>query len=436
MCLGRSRSQKGDATLTGAMVAICSCSELKKDGHPQSCHEFPQIHEFVCHRSMARSIGVMNEKGLCGWMLRFLKASLAGLPAMEYARLSFLSLGLRSMVSVLMTTYNSARFLKACLDSLRRQTYEPLELIIVDNASTDSTRELLGQIEAQAKVIYNETNIGFAAAQNQAARSAKGSWLLSLNPDVVLSPDFILNAVAAGELDAKIGTICGKLLRWNPGGASEFTEVIDSTGIYFQPSLRHLDRGADELDRGQFEQAEYVFGATGAAALYRKTMLEDIVCQEEFFDQRFFAYREDADLAWRAQLMGWQCLYTPRAVAWHVRRVTPERRKELPLEVNWHSIKNRFLMRAKNISWPLYARYFFPIAVRDAQVVGYCLLADRRLASALTAVWKSRHELRRQRQVIQSRRRISDWELSHWFSSRPVSVPFNLPAGSQAALTI
>ena len=148
-------------------------------------------------------------------------------------------------------------------------------------------------------------------------------------------------------------------------------------------------------------------------------MVQDVAVEGEFFDEHFFAYREDADLAWRAQLLGWQCLYAPRAVAWHVRRVTPERREELPLAINWHSIKNRFLMRAKNISLPLYARLFFPATLRDAQVIAYCLLLDRRLASALMAVWKLRHDLRRKRKIIQSRRRVPDNQLLRWFSTRP-----------------
>lgn len=323
-----------------------------------------------------------------------------------------------ALISILMTTYNSARLLQRCLESIYAQTHCPLELIIVDNASTDATREILAKFESQTKIIYNDANIGFAAAQNAAAHLAQGEWLLSLNPDVFLSPDFIAQAIAAAQEHPEVGAICGKLLRWKPDQPSEFSQIIDSTGIYFLPNLRHLDRGAEELDQGQFETSEYVFGATGAAGLYRSEMVQDVAVEGEFFDEQFFAYREDADLAWRAQLLGWQCLYTPRAVAWHVRRVTPERREELPLAINWHSIKNRFLMRAKNISWPLYARLFLPATLRDAQVIAYCLLLDRRLASALTAVWKLRHDLRRKRKIIQSRRRVPDNQLLRWFFNR------------------
>jgi GT2 family glycosyltransferase len=337
------------------------------------------------------------------------------------------------MVSVLITTFNSAWFIERCLDSVQRQSYRPLEIIIVDNASEDGTRDLLAK-RGGIKVVYNDANIGFAAAQNQAARSAQGTWLLSLNPDVVLSPNFIAEAVSMGEPNPKIGAVCGKLLRWNPGSDPEFTKAIDSTGIYFLHNLRHLDRGAGEADREQFEQVEYVFGATGAAALYRRSMVEDVSVDGEFFDEQFFAYREDADLAWRAQMMGWRCLYTPRAVGWHVRRVTPERRSELPTEINWHSIKNRFLMRAKNISWRLYASCFFPTTLRDAQVIGYCLLVDRKLASALTAVWKARRELKRKRQIIQAHRRVSDRELLFWFSGRGVGAKFSSSATSETEL--
>jgi len=188
------------------------------------------------------------------------------------------------MVSILITTFNSAPFIERCLDSVERQSYRPLEIIVVDNASTDVTQELLAKRGTEIKAVYNDTNIGFAAAQNQAEQGAQGSWLLSLNPDVVLSPNFIAEAVSMGELNPKIGAVCGKVLRWNPGSDPEFSDVVDSTGIYFLPNLRHLDRGAGEADRGQFEQAEYVFGATGAAALYRRSMVEDISVSGEFFD--------------------------------------------------------------------------------------------------------------------------------------------------------
>src|ERR1700738_1013841 len=113
------------------------------------------------------------------------------------------------MVSVLITTYNSAKFLERCLESLLQQVYKPIEVIVVDNTSSDGTRDLLAKAGPEVRVIYNDANIGFAAAQNQAARLARGIWLLSLNPDVVLGPDFVAKAVECGNLDPKIGVVCG-----------------------------------------------------------------------------------------------------------------------------------------------------------------------------------------------------------------------------------
>jgi GT2 family glycosyltransferase len=323
------------------------------------------------------------------------------------------------MVSVLIVTWNSAAYLEPCFASLERQEFRDLEVVVVDNDSTDGTRELLRPREATWRVIYNEKNAGFAAGQNQAIRASAGEWLLCLNADVMLAPGFIARLVEAGSAHAEAGSLCGKLLRWEPESDPQQTRIIDSTGIYFTRNLRHLDRGSEEADVGQYERPQWVFGATGAAAMFRRTLVDGVSVNGEFFDEDFFAYREDADLAWRAQLMGWKCLYVPAAVAWHVRRVTPERREQLPLVINWHSVKNRFLMRGKNASGWLFRRLFWPVLWRDLAVVGYALLRDRRLLSAVTYPLRNLDSIRRKRKFIQSRRRVLDRHLLWWFCDTP-----------------
>jgi GT2 family glycosyltransferase len=334
------------------------------------------------------------------------------------------------MVSATIVTWNSAQYLEECFAALAILDYRDVEVIIVDNASEDGTRALLKTVESKWRVLYNDKNVGFAAGQNQAIRAARGEWILCLNPDVVLSPDFITQMVAAGEAHPDAGSLCGKLLRLWPqnrdrpemqdaGHHPGKTEVIDSTGIYFTPNMRHLDRGAEAIDRGQYNRAQYVFGASGAAAFFRRDVIDDVSVEGEFFDEEFFAFREDGDLAWRAQLMGWKCLYTPRAVAWHVRRVTPERRKDLPLVINWHSAKNRFLMRGKNASAWLCWRLFFPVLWRDIMTFGYAAVRDRRLWSAVTYWCKAWGSIRRKRAIIQARRRVTDRDLLWWFSNTP-----------------
>src|SRR5579883_2112437 len=179
-------------------------------------------------------------------------------------------------ISVTIVTYNSGRFIKRCLESVLAQRYTNKEIIVVDNASTDGTIDILEQFEDRIRVYYNDDNIGFAAAQNQAIRLSNGDWVLTLNPDVLLLPNFIQALVDAGQFDARIGTVCGKLLTMTSHFEIPARAVVDSTGIYFNPMLRHLDRGSQEIDNGHYLNYEYVFGATAAAALYRREMIDDI----------------------------------------------------------------------------------------------------------------------------------------------------------------
>src|SRR5580704_12340887 len=113
------------------------------------------------------------------------------------------------MVSITIVTWNSAKYLDECLAAVALQDYRDIEVIIVDNASEDGTRELLRRVESKWRVIYNDNNVGFAAGQNQAIRAARGDWILCLNPDVMLSPYFVTRLVAAGERHPEVGTVCG-----------------------------------------------------------------------------------------------------------------------------------------------------------------------------------------------------------------------------------
>ena len=332
-------------------------------------------------------------------------------------------------VSVTIVTYNSRRFIGACLEAVLEQTGAALEVVVVDNASTDGTREVLEQFAGRIRLIANTGNRGFAAAQNQAINASAGEWVLVLNPDALLLPGFIERLVDAGKRDTGTGTVCGRLLSIGPDFQPPQERRIDSTGIYFTPNMRHFDRGWHEPDDGRFRQMEYVFGASAAAALYRRAMIDDVSQDGEFFDPYFFAYREDADVAWRAQLLGWRCIYTPGAVAYHVRTVRPDNRGSLPSVINMHSVKNRFLMRIKNATGGIYRRYWLPMTVRDLVVVGGCLLLEQKSLPALWAVARGFRRALRQRRDIMLRRRVADDRLVHWFSAQPAAQPLaELPA--------
>ena len=336
-------------------------------------------------------------------------------------------------VSVGIVTWNSASTIAQAIEHARGQRGVETELVIVDNASSDGTREIVEARTAARERLWLDTNHGFAAAHNLAIGRTTGEFYLALNPDALLEPDYISTLVTALHRDPSAGSATGKLLRArtpnpergtdprNPEPDTLNPDVIDSTGIVMIASQRHLDRGADEVDRGQYDRTEYVFGASGAAALYRRSMLEDVRVAGEVFDEDFFAYREDADLAWRAQLFGWRCLYVPQAIARHVRRVTPERRHLLSPEVNRYSVRNRFLLRLKNQDLLSALRFLLPTAARDLQVVGYVVLRERSSLGGLADVIRLLPRMLTKRRAIMRRRRAGREDVAGWWreKSRP-----------------
>jgi GT2 family glycosyltransferase len=333
----------------------------------------------------------------------------------------------KDLVSVTIVTFNSGRFIRRCLESVLDQRYPRLEVIVIDNASTDGTPDILERFEKRCTVVYNEENIGFAAAQNQAIAISSGDWVLTLNPDVLLLPTFVECLMETAKIDPAVGTLCGKLLMIDASFEIPDQRVVDSTGIYFTPTLRHLDRGCLQTYNGHFREYEYVFGATAAAACYRRKMIDDVSVGGEFFDHDFFTYREDADVAWRAQLLGWKCIYDPNASGYHVRKLRPGMRRFLPPEINMHSVKNRFLMRTKNITPGVYLRNLLPITVRDAGILAYCLLVEHSSLKAFYLFMKDWQRVLAKRRVIQQRRRVDDAYMKQWFRFRPVSLPLKEP---------
>jgi GT2 family glycosyltransferase len=344
-----------------------------------------------------------------------------------------------ALVSVTIITHDSEKSLVRCLDSVLAQDWPLLQVILVDNDSRDGTRSILSRYQDRIRVTLNAKNNGFAGGQNQAIRQSRGEWILALNPDVLLTPNFVSCLMEAANQDPAVGTVCGKLLRALPDLQIPTTAELDSTGMCFTPTFRHLDRGMHQPDSPQYSHAAYVFGATGAAAFYRRKMIEDIRVDGEFFDEDFFFSREDADVSWRAQLLGWKCLYTPRAVGYHVRRVFPGVRRLLPASINRHSVKNRFLMRIKNATPWLCIRNFVPVVIRDLGIFGYCLVRERGSLSGFWFVLRNWSRTVAKRRVIQSRRRVSEAYMEQWFRFHPVTLAApavggeEMPVGEPAA---
>jgi GT2 family glycosyltransferase len=309
-------------------------------------------------------------------------------------------------VTIVLVTWNSARYLPRCLEGIAHQTHRDFELIVVDNASADDSVALAAPFAT--RIIRNDSNRGFSAAVNQAVAIATGEFVLLLNPDCHLTPEYI-ERCATAFADPRVGSATGRLMRAR-GPAIEPTPEIDSMGMRMTRSGRHLD-----IQHGDGDVPFEVFGVSGAAAMHRLEFLRDAAIGGEVCDEDFFAYREDADLAWRGRLFGWRAMCVPAAIAYHVRRVTPETRRELPPDVNMHSVKNRFLLRLKNEGAYLALRNAPFELARDLVVVVAALTIERTSLPAFGWLWRNRASIFAKRRAIQRRRKVSDHELARWF---------------------
>jgi GT2 family glycosyltransferase len=214
----------------------------------------------------------------------------------------------RPMVSVIVVNYNGKAFLDKCLGSLSRQAYPAVEVLVVDNGSSDGSVAFVREMYPQVNVIENGENLGFAKANNVGIRAARGELIATLNNDTEVVPGWLGELARAMLSDDGVGMCASKMLRMDD------PTVIDSTGICVSRSGACWDRGMFEKDRGQHEKIEEVFGPCAGAALYRKAMLDEV----GLFDEEFVSYMEDTDLAFRGRLAGWKCLYVPKAVVYHV----------------------------------------------------------------------------------------------------------------------
>ncbi|MFX3632152.1 MAG: glycosyltransferase family 2 protein [Candidatus Pristimantibacillus sp.] len=249
--------------------------------------------------------------------------------------------------SVCIVTYNSVSDIEACLDAVQLQSFPVKQIVVVDNASTDGTVELIrGLSQDKLLLIPNKINNGFAGGQNQAISHANSDYVLVLNPDVTLEPNYLSEIISFMEQHKEVGSATGKLIF-----GSDLT-IMDSAGLGMRRTRQAYDLAAGEPITSWVESMQ-VFGVSGAAGVYRSEMVRDIAIDGQFFDEDFFAYKEDVDVAWRAKKLGWQSYYVSTAEAVHNRGWKKGGRTAVPLFVRRHSYQNRFFTLIKNepVGW-------------------------------------------------------------------------------------
>ncbi len=211
-------------------------------------------------------------------------------------------------VTVIIPNWNTRRFLGTCLNSLRCQTFEDFETILVDSGSTDGSLEFVATNFPEVKTIALGENRGFSGAVNAGIRASGSELVALLNSDTEQDPRWLAALVGAADEYLEAGSFASKLVTFDD------RRVLDGAGDALRASGLPYRLGHGERDRGQYGERAFVFGACAAAALYRRVILEEI----GLFDEDFFAYCEDGDLSFRAQLAGYRCLYVPDAIVYHV----------------------------------------------------------------------------------------------------------------------
>ena len=329
-------------------------------------------------------------------------------------------------VTIGIVTYNSEKYVDSFFPSLLAQTYKNLEILVFDNGSTDNTIQKIREKFPTVSVETSQKNFGFGAAHNRLIRKSSGDFYFCANIDMILESDCIEWLMKTITDRPVYGSAGGKIKRWDfevfSKASNHFlengkTNFLDSVGIRFLRSHRFEDIGQGEVDYGQYDSPQDLFGISGAAVLYRKKALDDVAWtnetgEKEYFDESMFMYKEDIDLAYRLQWAGWKSRYTPKAVCYHDRTTFQEgssaweiiknRRKKSKV-VNEHSYLNHLILLEKNFS------DHFSLGIKNAtewynmKVFFYLLFFEPSVLWQLWRAWKMRKSIQEKKSAIPKR---------------------------------
>ena len=268
-------------------------------------------------------------------------------------------------VSIIIVNYNGKELLQKCLDSLLKVNYDNFEIILVDNNSTDGSVEFITKNYPSLIIIKLDSNKGFAEPNNVAAKISKGKYLLFLNNDTVVTPNFISEMVKVMEIDKKIA-ICQSLLLKPDGSVDSSGDFIDHLGVVYNSKTK-------------IDEIREVSSARGASMLVRSDIFEKL----DGFDQKFFITFEDVDLCWRSWILGYRVLIIPTSIVYHEGGITI---KKIKSEIAFHGFKNQLAMKITNFEPILAMRnmmLFFGIyGIRELKIwLDYAISGSTKLSS-------------------------------------------------------
>ena len=333
-------------------------------------------------------------------------------------------------LNISLVTQNAEEYLPFCLNSLFNQSFKDYTLSVIDNGSNDRTVAVIKENYSQIKVVEYHDNIGFAKAHNKAISWTKSEYICILNQDVILEKEYLKNLIDFMDDNREVGSVAGKILSWDFNNNLKLNS-IDSKGLKIFKNHRVI-----EIDQGQDDKVENtnleVFGVSGAVPIYRlevlkKIKLENNLKADEYFDELFFSYKEDVDLAYRLRLAGFKSFYIPTSIAYHDRTVKGENdlsdkttiksRKNKDQMVKIYSYKNHLQVLYKNEFFSNLIKYFFHIFWYELKKLIYILFNEPSTLRGLKLYFKQLKQIKKKRNYIKKNiRKINAKELAKWYN--------------------
>jgi GT2 family glycosyltransferase len=301
------------------------------------------------------------------------------------------------LFSVVIPNWNGKKFLPTCLDALRRQTYQPIEIIIADNASSDGSQALLAAHYPEVRLVQLPTNKGFTGACNAGLGAANGEFLALLNNDTEVDANWVAEVVAAFDRHPTAGMVASKMLLYDK------RDHLHTAGDLFAANGQAINRGVWQLDSATYAVEEYVFSACGGSSAYRRALLAKV----GLLDDDFFFSLEDVDLGWRAQLAGWKCVFAPRALVYHHLAATGG-----GVTASFYDGRNAIYILVKDYPAALWRKYAWRILRRQGKIAWEAARAWRgaaaraKLRGMARGLWHV-PKLLRKRRVVQATRTAS-----------------------------
>lgn len=324
-------------------------------------------------------------------------------------------------VTISLLTWNGSRYLPWLMKSLSEQSFVDWELLVLDNASADDSIAIIREYYPKARIITQKQNIGFAKGHNLLINWSDSDYIFVLNQDVILEKNYLRELVDFLDKNKQAASCAGKLMYWDFDNGVK-SKIIDSYGLKISKNREVVDRYQGQPEKSIEDQE--VFGLSATATLYRRQALDIVAGQVkdnhlEYFDEDFFAYKEDIDLAWRLRLFGWQNWLLTTTKAYHHRSVSKGKNLKESRQsrsfANKLSYRNHLMMLYKNSFCKNFFKDFFAIKWYEFKKFVYLLLFERSTLTGFKEFLKNLPQMSKKRKYIVKNRKLKPEDIYKWF---------------------